>query len=175
MTTDTHERSAWFALYVKPRHEKAVTATLRGKGLDSLLPLYRPRGRKGPELPLFPSYVFSRFDPNNRLLALGIPAVFFIVSAGKIPTPLNDGEIEAISLAVDSGCHLRPHPPLQIGHRVRLQHGPLRGAEGIYTKANDGTGQLVVTVTLLNRAVAVEVDPEWVVPFKAQPLMATLH
>ena len=35
--------TAWFALTVKPRHEKAVAEVLRGKGLEVFLPLYRSR------------------------------------------------------------------------------------------------------------------------------------
>jgi transcription antitermination factor NusG len=164
VTSSTADRYRWFALYVKPRHEKAVAAMLRGKGMESLLPLYRSRGPKGPELPVFPSYVFGRLDAHDRLPVLGIPGVFFIVSVGKIPAPVDENEIAVVALAVASGCRVRPHPQLPIGQRVRMQHGPLRGAEGVYTEYNDGTGHLIVTVTLLNRAVAVEVDPGWVAP-----------
>ncbi len=35
----------WFALRVKPRHEKSVSASLRSRELESLLPLYLVRNK----------------------------------------------------------------------------------------------------------------------------------
>jgi hypothetical protein len=62
---------SWFALYVKPRHEKVVTRLLTGEGLETFLPLYTRRHvyesrSKDNELPLFPGYVFCRFDVLKR-------------------------------------------------------------------------------------------------------------
>src|ERR1035441_3489792 len=69
----------WFALVVKPQHEKAVAEQLQAKALEHYLPLYRARRRwsdrmKAVDLPLFPRYVFCRFGFEERLKVLSTPS-----------------------------------------------------------------------------------------------------
>ena len=57
----------WYALRVRPRFEKMVASALLSKGYEGFLPLYRHRSRwsdriKEVLLPLFPGYMFCRFD-----------------------------------------------------------------------------------------------------------------
>src|SRR5262252_6549816 len=78
----------WYALYVRKRFEKVVARNLRGKGYEEFLPLYRRANRwtdriKEIEFPLFPGYVFCRFNPFDRLPILTIPGVSAIVGFGK--------------------------------------------------------------------------------------------
>ena len=52
-------KSSWFALFVRPNHEKNVSYVLEQKGIENLLPLYRVRKKwsdryKEVDLPLFP-------------------------------------------------------------------------------------------------------------------------
>src|SRR6185369_14187890 len=79
----------WFALAVRPRHEKTVTRMLVNKGYETFLPLYAKEhkysGRvRSFELPLFPGYAFSRFDPAARLPILTTPGVLQVMSAGGV-------------------------------------------------------------------------------------------
>src|SRR5579859_2892809 len=79
----------WFALQVRMRHEALVTAHLNGKGYEWFLPLYKSRKRwsdrvKETELPLFPGYLFCRFDPQNRLPILKTPGVTQIVGYNNL-------------------------------------------------------------------------------------------
>jgi len=136
--------------------------------MESFLPLYTEQRRwsdrfKEIELPLFPGYVFSQFDPKNRLPILTVPGVVHIVGTGKNPVPIDETEIQAIQAAVRSGYATRPSPFLQIGHKVRIEHGPLCGIEGILTGFR-GHHRLVLSITLLQRSVAVEINGESVRP-----------
>jgi len=135
---------------------------LAGKGYEWFLPLRKSRRRwsdriKEIEQPLFPGYVFCRFDPLARLPILITPGVIGIVGIGKTPIPIEDSEILSIQTIVKSGLPSQPWPFLQIGERVRIDSGPLEGLEGILlqSKANH---RLVVSVTLLQRSVAAEID-----------------
>jgi transcription antitermination factor NusG len=126
----------WFALQTKSRHEKTAATLLRGKGYELFLPVYKSRRRwsdriKEIERPLFPGYVFSRFDVQNRLPILTTPGVVQVVGMGKTPVPIDDNEIAAIQTGVESGLPSQPWPFLHIGHRVKIVYGPLRGLEGI--------------------------------------------
>src|SRR5437773_6033882 len=152
----------WFALRVKSRHENTVATILGSKGYEWFVPLYKSRRSwsdriKEIQLSLFPGYVFCRFDLQHRLPILTTPGVASVVGIGKRPSPIDDAEIAAIQAAVRSGLASRPWPFLQIGQRARVGYGPLCGLEGIllYVK---GHSRLALSLTLLQRSVAVEVD-----------------
>jgi transcription antitermination factor NusG len=152
----------WFALAVKPQHEKAVAAALQAKRLEGFLPLYRTRHKwsdriKELKLPLFAGYVFCRFHAGQKAAVLSTPGVRSIVSFGHKPVPLENSEIEAILSMIASGLPVGPWPFLSVGQRVRIESGPLRGVEGILVQVKD-TWRVVVSVALLQRSVAVELD-----------------
>ena len=164
----------WFALVVRSQHEKIVAAALQDKGYEELLPLYSIRRRwsdrmKELMLPLFPGYLFCRFDLNFRLPILVTPGVLQVVGAGKVPLPVDESEITALRSIVNSGLQAEPWPYLKVGQRVRIERGSLEGVEGILTSVKKPS-RLVVSVTLLQRSVAVEVDEDWVSPIEQQPL-----
>jgi transcription antitermination factor NusG len=155
-------------LYVKTHHEKLVAAGLRGKGYTEFLPLYRARHRsagrfKDVDLPLLPNYVFCRFRSDRRTPILATPGVFHIVAVAGTPAPVDEIEIANLQRVVDSGICARPWPFLKVGDRVRIEEGPLRGTHGILEVSKD-ENRLIVSVTLLQRSVAVNVDRRWVRP-----------
>lgn len=161
-------RVNWFALHVKPQHEKAVEQQLNARLLEGYSPYYSARRRwsdrvKIVQFPLFPRYVFCRFSFEERLKVLGIPSVISIVGFGGAPCPLSDAEIQSVKSMVASGLPLMPWPCLRIGERVRICHGPLSGLEGILTREKGGY-RLVVTIELLQRAVAVEIERDLIEP-----------
>jgi transcription antitermination factor NusG len=158
----------WYALRVKSRYEKTVATHLRGRGCESFLPLYKCRRPwsdrfKEIELPLFPGYVFCQFNLLNRLPILSVPGVVHVVGAGRTPIAIDETEIAAIHASVKSGLASQPWPFLQIGQKVRIEHGPLCGLDGILVGFK-GHQRLVLSVTLLQRSVAVQVDEAWAQP-----------
>jgi transcription antitermination factor NusG len=162
----------WYALRVRSRYESTVVTHLHGRAYESLLPLYKCRRRwsdrfKEIELPLFPGYVFCQFNPLNRLPILSIPGVVHVVGVGRTPIPIDESEIAAIQAAVKSGVPSQPWPFLQVGHRVRIDYGPLFGLEGILLDFR-GRQRLILSVTLLQRSVAVQVEGAWVTPLPHQ-------
>jgi len=162
----------WFALQVRSRYENIATAHLSGMGYESFLPLYKCRRRwsdrfKEIERPLFPGYVFCRLNPLDRLPILITPGVFLIVGLGKTPVPIDEAEIAAIQSAVKSGLPSQPWPFMQIGQRVRIEHGPLCGLDGVLLDFR-GHHRVVLSVTLLQRSIAVQVENAWVTPIPQQ-------
>ena len=172
------EEYPWFALRVKACREKYVAANLRHKGLTEFLPVYRAMRnwsdrRKEIELSLFPGYLFCKFDPEVRVPVLTTPGVTSIVGIGKIPMPVQQSEIDAIQAVVDSGLNAGPWPFIAAGQQVRIEEGPLRGVEGVLVEVNH-QNRLVVSVTLLQRGVAVDIERRWVRPISPQfPQAAT--
>lgn len=160
----------WFAVSVRSNYEKIVAASLRAKGYAEFLPLYRSRSRRRKsaqrsELPLFPGYVFSAFDVNNRLPILTIPGVVRIVGIGHNPTPMSREELLAIHRFVASGGAVEPWPFLKTGDFVLVEQGSLSGLEGVLIQIKN-TYRLVVSLGLLQRSVAVEIDRDFVRPIR---------
>jgi transcription antitermination factor NusG len=157
-------RYPWFALQVRVRHEVGVSDHLKGKGYEWFLPLYKSRRRwsdrvKEIEAPLFPGYLFCRFDPHDRLPILKTPGVAQIVGYNHIPIPVDEHEIMAIRRLVASGVPNFPCAYLEVGSKVRIDTGALRGLEGILMDVK-GKRRLVLSISLLQRSVAVEIDSD---------------
>lgn len=156
----------WFAVQVRAKHENTAATVLRGKGYDPFLPLYKCRKRwsdriKEAELPLLPGYLFCRFNPLDRLPILVTPGVIQVVGIARIPTPIDEAEIAALQTAVRSGLPSQPWPFLEVGQRVRVDYGPLTGHEGFLLEFR-GHHRIILSITLLQRSVAVQVDSAWV-------------
>ena len=152
----------WYAVHVQPRYERTVATTLLTKGYESFLPLYSCRRRwsdriKVIELPLFDGYLFCQFDVTKRLPILVTPRVIGIVGQGRIPVPIQENEMAALFAIVQAEAKAEPYPYLQVGQRVRVDGGPLSGLEGLILAQSKPT-RLIVSVTLLKRSVAVEID-----------------
>jgi hypothetical protein len=86
-----------------------------------------------------------------------------ILGIGRIPTPVNESEIASILHIMDSGLQAEPHPYVAAGEMVQIECGPLQGLTGIVVRLK-GSERLVVSVSLLMRSVAVELDQTSVRP-----------
>jgi transcription antitermination factor NusG len=159
----------WFAVHVRTRHETAIASFLEAKGYEQFVPLYKFKKRwsdriKVMDAPLFPGYLFCRFDPQFRLPILKTPGVIQIIGYNRVPTPIDETEMDAIQTVIASGLQTQPWPFLAVGEHVRIGSGSLRGLDGIVVKMKDNH-RLVVSVSLLRRSVAVEIDSSLVEPF----------
>lgn len=158
----------WYALHVRTRFEKVVARNLRGKGYEEFLPVYKRTNKwsdrvKEIELPLFPGYVFCKFNAQDRLPILTVPGVNAIVGIGKSLLPVEESELNAVRAVLKSGMYCEPWPYVEVGQRVRVEYGPLAGTEGLVTMIKNSY-RLVVSVDMLQRSVAVEVDRECLKP-----------
>jgi len=165
---NTLDGSNWYAVRVKPNCERVAASSLSGKGFDHCLPVHSLEKRwsdrnKRIERPLFPGYVFCRFGAGQRGAVLTTPGVMHVVCFGGIPAPLDPADIEAVRAVATSGLAVEPWPYLENGQRVWIEKGPISGVGGVVMDSKSGR-RLIVSVTLLRRSVAVEVDADWVRP-----------
>jgi transcription antitermination factor NusG len=163
--SNTNSNVAWYALQVRSRKENYVASQIQGKGLECLLPTYKSirqwsDRKKELEQPLFPGYLFCRFDFQDRRPLITIPGVLQILGNGRVAIPVADEEIAALRMAVSSEMPKQPWPYLEVGQRVRVNYGTLAGLEGILVNVK-GNHRVVLSVTLLQRSVALEVETAW--------------
>jgi transcription antitermination factor NusG len=152
----------WYAAYISANHEKKVSRQLQMKRVVHYLPVYRSvrrwkDRRVNLEMPLFPGYVFVRTALQDRLDVLRVPGVACLVSFTGVPAEIPASEIESLRASLNGGFRVEPHPYLLAGRKVILRSGPLEGLTGIVVRRKNIT-RFVITVNLIQRAVAVELD-----------------
>lgn len=163
-----HPGIRWYAVRTKPQHESVVARTLEAKGYERLLATYKTRVRwadrmKEMERPLFPGYLFTRFDAAHRVPIVSIPGVIEIVRLAGHPAPIEDDELMSLKTAMNSGYTCLPWPHAELGKRVQIGFGPLAGVSGIVTDVK-GKTRLILSVSAVNRAIVVEVDASYLAP-----------
>src|SRR6266849_23628 len=163
-------RERWYALQLRTRWESSAATLLTGKGYQTFLPTFKTLRRvrgKSCEVhpPLFPGYLFCRFDALKRLPVLLTPGVITVVGRGRIPIPVEDFEIEAVQKVVSAGLQVEPWPYLEVGQLVRIDDGALCGVQGILIGFK-GARRIVVSISLLRRSVALEIDRSVVCPIQ---------
>jgi transcription antitermination factor NusG len=169
MSTD--DQHGWFALQTRVGRERTVASILEAKWYELFLPLVENRRQwsdrvKRTVTPLFPGYVFCRTTSDAVGRMVTIHGVCRIVGFGKSPALVDDKEIEAIRRIIAAGLPACPTQYLRAGQRVAIADGPLSGLEGIFVRAGN-QHQLVVSVELLQRSIAVQIDASCVRPQEA--------
>lgn len=152
----------WYAIFTRHQHEKAVALSLSNKNHEVFLPLYRSVRRwqdraKSLWLPLFPCYLFIREGMDRQLQIVTTPGVVHVVKWGGQPAVVPLAQLDAVRRMVESPLPVETHPMLQSGDCVRVKKGPLAGLEGILTRKK-GVARLVVSIEMLGRSAAVEID-----------------
>ena len=165
----------WLALWTHSHSEQLVYDQLIAKKFHAFLPLIPVWSRRAGvrhliRKPMFPGYLFVRhaLDKAGYIEILKTNGLARILGERwDRPAVVADVEIDTIRWVLDTGLPVLPHSYLREGHRVRISHGPLAGIEGILVRTNPHKGLLVVSVELLQRSVAVEVDCTFVTPVGA--------
>jgi transcriptional antiterminator RfaH len=165
---------SWFALQTKPRNEKKVSYALRQKGYECLAPTYRQRRNWSDrtveiDLPLFPTYVFCRLGPSVLGKAISTSGVVKIIGFNGKPTEIPIEEVESLQLLMQSNLLREPWKYLRHGTQVLVETGPLAGVQGIICAEDDNKQRLIISVTLLQRSVAIQLDSDTIISVVAAP------
>lgn len=154
----------WYVVRLRSNFDKIASTSLKGKGYDVFFPSYQVRRRwsdrvKEVEVPLFPGYTFCRFDPRQKLPILVCPGVLSILESADGPIPVSEQEVASVKAIVESGLPFSSFPFFQKGQPVLVERGPLKGTEGVVVRTK-GACRLVVSVFLLQRSIAAEIDQD---------------
>lgn len=172
-TEKISQNAFWYAAYTSANHEKRVAEQLVQKGIENFLPLYesvrRWKDRRVRlQMPLFPGYVFVRLPLSEKLKVLQVGGVARLIGFGDRPVSLPDEEMESLRRGAGEAVRMEPHPYLTEGRRIRIMRGPLTGMEGILVRKKGGM-RLVLSIDLIMRSIAVDVDAVDVLPIGRQP------
>jgi transcription termination/antitermination protein NusG len=170
-TTDTQRASAppqapWHVLWTRSHCESSVHGHLAARGFHPFLPKvptwsWRAGRRHRIATPLFPGYLFlnDTLDRTSHVELRKTPGLAAVLGERwDLPAAVPPEEVESIRRLVESGAEVAAHPYLREGRRVRIAAGPLAGLEAVLVRHRPDKGLVVVSVHLLQRSVAVELD-----------------
>ncbi len=150
----------WYALKVRSRSEMLAIASLDHYGFESYCPHTKTQTQYSDRLktaakPVFPGYLFCRFELSSKAKVLASSSVERVIGFGSQPIPVPASEIDAVRRMVDQGAVAAPIPKL--GDRIRIIAGALKGMEGILVR-EDARNRFLVSVQLLQRFVSLTID-----------------
>jgi transcriptional antiterminator RfaH len=163
---DASRVALWYAVQTKPRHEERAEANLLAWGVEAFLPRIRsaslrrvPHGASSHVEPLFPNYLFARFDVAAMAHKIRYTrGVTRILAIDGRPTPIDDGIITLIRDRIDSGGYVLPTSRLAVGDRVRVTAGPLKDLVGVFEAPMKATRRVRLLLAAVRGQVRVEVD-----------------
>ncbi|GAA5214006.1 transcription/translation regulatory transformer protein RfaH [Corallincola platygyrae] len=155
----------WFLLKCKPRQEQRAVANLEQQLIEAYAPQIDvskiKRGKRTTETePLFPGYLFARFDPHFVSLTSvqSTRGVSAVVRFGQQLAEVSDQAIRDIK---DKCCNQdAPEVSADLpskGDKVHLTDGSLKGLEAVY-QMDDGEQRAFVLIDLLGKQQRVSVE-----------------
>ena len=159
---------SWYAVSTKPLQEKLAAQNMRRLGVETFLPqLKRNKSVLGKRRtvigPLFPGYLFARFDMDTHYRAVNYTrGVRKVVTFGSVPAKVDDEMIESVKEKLVDGCLNMQPPSFTPGQSVLIQEGPLQGLEAIFEREMDDQQRVVLLLKALSYQARVVVELEHV-------------
>jgi transcriptional antiterminator RfaH len=156
--------SSWYVIHTKAKQEARADSNLRAWQVQTFVPKFKERryneysGKVTYQVkPLFPSYIFARFKPDDLLHKVRFTrGVNNVVSVGGKPAPVDDEIIEIILARAGTDGVVQIREELRPGDKVMIHKGPLRNFIGIFEghhKDEERVSILLEEVTYQNRLV----------------------
>lgn len=135
---------SWYAIRTKPRQEERAVENLRLWGVPTLAPkLERISGQR--QSPLFPGYIFARFEGIQMLHNIQFTrGVAYVVAFGGVPAAIADEVIDEIYARMDNGGVVRHAPVLKPGDEVAIQSTLLRNFRGVFERELSGSQRVQI-------------------------------
>lgn len=157
----------WYAIHTRSHFEQKVHDGLCAKCIEVFLPKVQVMSRRKDRrkkilVPLIPGYIFVRTDmePGNYWEVIKTVGVVRMVGFEGRPVPANEEEVKSLMIldGTDRTVHNRAY--MKRGDRVMIMEGPLKGLVGLYLRHRGQSDKVVVSVELLKRSLAVDIE-DW--------------
>jgi transcriptional antiterminator RfaH len=145
----------WYLVRTKSSKERWVHDQLAAILPEVFLPMLEARiprwGRMAWSItPLFPGYLFARFDLQQRYFDVKyMPGVQGIVSAGNDPLAVPVVVIDEIRRRGTNGVVKLEEMAYDSGQRLRVVEGPFRGFEAIFERYLSGAERVAILLSAI--------------------------
>jgi len=161
----------WYAIRTKPNQEGVAEANLLRQEIETYCPrLHESRfiRRKLTKVvaPLFPGYLFAKFDVSkNYRSVLYSRGVRDVIAFGPSPAIVPQAMIDTIRDQLGHDGVLSSPTLFRTGEPVLIHDGPLNGFEAIFERAMPGYQRAVLLLRTLSYQARVIVDLKCVANF----------
>lgn len=160
------DAARWYAIYTKPQEEGRADSNLAAWGVETFSPRIRKRRLNQftglavyVSQPLFPRYIFARFDAERMLHKVCYTrGVRGVVSSDYTPLVVEDEIIALIRSQVGEDDFVQLGEELKRGDEVRISDGVLRGMSGVFDRAMKDRERVTVLLTTINYQASVTVE-----------------
>lgn len=164
------EMQRWYAIKTRPREEDRADENLKAWGVEAFAPHIRKQrfnqftGKPTTfSQPLFPGYIFARFDAASLLHKVQYTrGVQVVVSFNNLPVTIEDEVIELIKSQVGDDGFIRLGGDLKRGDKVTIKDGTLEGLSGIFDSHMNDKRRVMVLLTVINYQASVVVEKDFV-------------
>jgi len=152
----------WYVIQTKPKKEEEATSYLSTKGVEIFHPFMENfllrNGKMKKELkPLFPNYIFGKFDlDQNYPLVRWARGVKKVLGFGGYPTPVSEEAVEMIRRRTDTDGIVRLRYHFQANDLIRIKTGPLKDLLGIFEGWISDSERVRILLNLVGYQPAVE-------------------
>jgi transcriptional antiterminator RfaH len=151
----------WYVVQTKPRQEERAQYFLAEKGLEAFLPkmeVVRIRGHRRTlvQKPLFPSYLFSRFDQQESLADVRwAKGVIKILPESSQPQSVDNEIVKGVMRLAQKDGVIRQNS-LKRRDNVRIVKGPFKDLLGIFEHWTSDQGRVRVLLNVINYQASIE-------------------
>lgn len=151
--------TAWYALHTRPKQEKRAFLNLQAWEIEAFAPWLQSRAKPSSLLPLFPGYIFARFDICQLLHKISFTrGVSHVVSFGGMPAIVEDDVIATIQSRTDGSGVARILGDLKPSDVVMVQAGPLRNLVGIFERELPDNERIEILLTTIAYSARVRIS-----------------
>ena len=153
----------WYVIQTKPKKEEEAKSYLSTKGVEIFSPLMENfllrNGRMNKELkPLFPGYIFGKFDlEQNYPLVRWAKGVKKVLGFGEYPTPISEEVVEIIRERTDTHGIMRLKSHFQANDVIRIKTGPLRDLLGVFERWISDSERVRILLNLMGYQPVIEI------------------
>jgi len=148
----------WYAIKTKPREEDRADGNLKAWGVETFAPRIK-EGRVNQftnrlafvNKPLFPGYIFARFDVDSSLHKIkGTRGIQTVVGFGEGPLPVDDQIIDLIRSRTNQAGIVQLQEDFTPGGELTIKDGPLKGLVGVLERKMKDTERVMLLLTCVN-------------------------
>ena len=169
----------WYVIRMEPRADFQAARALHSDGIELYFPRIRGsiRGKMQSEIPLFPGYLFIKWDRESDEWPIFRPAhrITGWVSIGDEVPSISDEAITQLKTRVDAingsdGLWRR----FKVGEKVEIDSGGFQGLAEVIEEAKTPTGKALVLLQFMGRMVKTQVPWVDLQPSSDHPIKTAL-
>ena len=146
----------WYCIHTKPQRENYAAEQLaENLSLEVYFPRLRRqkiirRMRREVTEPLFPQYLFCRFDLATEYRAVRYTReVIDVLNFGQSPAIVSETLIEDLKTWTCEASKMSTQPIFSSGDRVEIIDGPMQGLEAVIMRERSGGDRVAVLLSIL--------------------------